>query len=95
MIKVYDHVQLRMDCTAMEFHSYQGSLDPLWNSTARMGAPEEPGSVALPAVPSCDIKLVFFISYAAPAWPQSGMGGVKAQPWGRTQLWKTTATKAP
>jgi hypothetical protein len=24
-------------CTAMEFHSYQGSLDPLWNSTAMVG----------------------------------------------------------
>jgi hypothetical protein len=23
--------------TAMEFHSYQGSLDPLWNSTAMVG----------------------------------------------------------
>jgi hypothetical protein len=62
MIKVYDHVQLRMDCTAMEFHSYQGSLDPLWNSTARMGAPEEPVSVALAAVPSCDIKPVFLLA---------------------------------
>jgi hypothetical protein len=58
----------------MEIHSYQGSLDLLWNSTARMGASEEPVWLALPAVPSCDIKLVFFISYATPAWPQSGMG---------------------
>jgi hypothetical protein len=58
----------------MEFHSYLTSLDPLWNSTAMMGASEEPVSLALAAVPSCDIKLVFFISYATPAWPQSGMG---------------------
>jgi hypothetical protein len=60
MIKGRDNVQLRRECTAMEFHSYQGSLDPLWNSTARMGASEEPVSDALPAVPSCDIKLVFY-----------------------------------
>jgi hypothetical protein len=58
----------------MEIHSYQGSLNPLWNSTARMGASEEPVSVTLPAVPSCDIKPGFFISFATPAWPQSGMG---------------------
>jgi hypothetical protein len=48
------------NCTAMEIHSYLTSLDPLWNSTARMGASEEPVSVALPAVPSCDIKPVFY-----------------------------------
>jgi hypothetical protein len=65
----------------MEFHSYLSSLDPLWNSTARMGASEEPVSVTLPAVPSCDIKPVFFISYVTPAWPQSGMGCGKPQPW--------------
>jgi hypothetical protein len=58
----------------MEIHSYQGSLDPLWISTARIGASKKPTSVALPVVPSCDIKPVFFISYATPAWPQSGMG---------------------
>jgi hypothetical protein len=46
----------------MEIHSYQGSLDLLWNSTARMGASKEPVSVALPAVPSCDIKLVFLLA---------------------------------
>jgi hypothetical protein len=46
----------------MEIHSYQGSLDPLWNSTARMGASEGPVSVALPAVPSCDIKPVFLLA---------------------------------
>jgi hypothetical protein len=48
--------------TAMENHSYEGSIDPLWNSTARMGASEGPVSVALPAVPSCDIKPVFLLA---------------------------------
>jgi hypothetical protein len=81
MIKGRDNVLPRMDCTAMEFHSYLTSLDPLWNSTAMMGASEEPVSLALAAVPSCDIKLVFFISYATPAWPESGMGCGKPRPW--------------
>jgi hypothetical protein len=37
MIKRHDNVQLRKEYTAMENHSYQGSLDPLWNSTAMVG----------------------------------------------------------
>jgi hypothetical protein len=33
MIKGRDNVLPRMDCTAMEFHSYLTSLEPFWNST--------------------------------------------------------------
>jgi hypothetical protein len=44
---------------AMENQSYEGSIDQLWNSTAMVGASEEPVSIALPAVPSCDIKPIF------------------------------------
>jgi hypothetical protein len=60
MIKGRDNIEPRRAYTAMEIHSYQGSLDLLWNSTAMVGASEEPVSVALPTVPSCDIKPVFY-----------------------------------
>jgi hypothetical protein len=47
MIKGHDNVQLRKEYTAMENHSYQGSLDPLWNSTA-MEAVHSYGNSQLP-----------------------------------------------
>jgi hypothetical protein len=40
----------------MEIHSYHGSVDPLWNSTAMMCPSAKPLPAVLPAVPSCDIK---------------------------------------
>jgi hypothetical protein len=81
MIKGRDNVLPRMDCTAMEIHSYQGSLDPLWISTARMGAPEEPVSVALPAGPSCDIKPAFLIAMLGQHGRKAAWGCGKPQPW--------------
>jgi hypothetical protein len=81
MINGRDNVLPRMDCTAMEIHSYQGSLDPLWNSTARMGAPEVPGSVALPAVSSCDIKPVFLLAMLHQHGRKAAWGCGKPQPW--------------
>jgi hypothetical protein len=65
----------------MEIHSCQGSLDPLWNSTARMGASEEPVSVALPAVPSCDIKPVFLLAMLNQHGRKAAWGCGKPQPW--------------
>jgi hypothetical protein len=95
MIKGRDNVQLRRECTAMEFHSYQGSLDPLWNSIARMGASEEPVSVALPAVPSCDIKPVFLLAMLHQHGRKAAWGVASRSHGGHAQLWKVIATKAP
>jgi hypothetical protein len=81
--------------TAMEIHSYLSSLDPLWNSTARMGASEKPVSVALPAVPSCDIKLVFLLAMLHQHGRKAAWGAASRSHGGRGQLWKFIATKAP
>jgi hypothetical protein len=76
----------------MEIHSYQVSVDLLWNSTARMGASEEPVSVALPAGPSCDIKPAFLLAMlgqhgrkaAWRVWQAAAMEGVHC--YGKPQL---------
>jgi hypothetical protein len=81
MTKGRDNVLPKMDCTAMEFHSYLTSLDPLWNSTARVGASEEPVSVDLPAGPSCDIKLVFLLAMRHQHGRKAAWGCGKPQPW--------------
>jgi hypothetical protein len=65
----------------MEIHSYQGSLDLLWNSTAMVEASEEPVSVALPAVPSCDIKPVFLLAMLRQHDRKAAWGCGKPQPW--------------
>jgi hypothetical protein len=79
----------------MEIHSYQGSLDPLWNSTAMVGASEKPFSVALPVVSSCDIKSVFYeLCYTSMA-AKRHRGAASRSHGGRGQLWKFIATKPP
>jgi hypothetical protein len=80
---------------AMEIHSYQGSLDLLWNSTARMGALEEPVSLVLPAVPSCDIKPVFLLAMLHQHGRKAAWGAASRSHGARGQLWKFIATKAP
>jgi hypothetical protein len=79
----------------MEIHSYQGSLDLLWNSTAWIGASEEPVSLALAAVPSCDIKPVFLLAMLHQHGRKAAWGAASRSHGGRGQLWKFTATKAP
>jgi hypothetical protein len=104
----------------MEIHSYHGSVDPLWNSTAMMCPSAGPLPAVLPAGPSCDIKPAFLLAMLGQhgrkaAWrvrQAAAMEGVHSygnsqlprlrrsamefhSHGGRTQLWKTTATKAP
>jgi hypothetical protein len=79
----------------MEIHSYLTSLNPLWNSTARMGALEEPVSLALAAVPSCDIKPVFLLAMLRHHGRKAAWGAANRSHGGLGQLWKFIATKAP
>jgi hypothetical protein len=46
----------------MEIHSYHGSVDPLWNSTAMMCPSARPLPAVLSAGPSCDIKPAFLLA---------------------------------
>jgi hypothetical protein len=46
----------------MEIHSYPGSVDPLWNSTAMMYPSAGPLPAVLRAGPSCDIKPAFLLA---------------------------------
>jgi hypothetical protein len=46
----------------MEIHSYHGSVDPLWNSTATMCPLAGPLPAVLPAGSSCDIKPAFLLA---------------------------------
>jgi hypothetical protein len=71
----------------MEIHSYQGSLNPLWNSTARIGASEEPVSVALPAVPSRDIKPVFLLAMLHQHGRKAAWGAASRSHGARGQLY--------
>jgi hypothetical protein len=88
----------------MESHSYHGSVDPLWNSTAMMCPSAGPLSAVLPAGTSCDIKPVFLLAMLHQHGRKAAWGCGKPQPWRAytamenhsnegsvDQLWNSTA----
>jgi hypothetical protein len=88
----------------MEIHSYHGSVDPLWNSTAMMCPSAKPLPAVLPAGSSCDIKPAFLLAMLGQHGRQGHGGCGKPRPWrvytamenhsyegSIDQLWNSTA----